>query len=83
MSAVSSSTLSASTCAVEITVLVVGWSFSLNASHLALVRLAIIISVKTSLFWQHLFITTPATPPAPIIIALLIVISSCIQFQFL
>ena len=48
-----------------ILVLVVLWSFSLRASHLALVRLAIMISSKTSLFWQHLWMATEATPPQP------------------
>jgi len=43
---------------------------------------AIIISVKTSLFWQHFAIATEATPPHPIIITLLIFISpfSCYCF---
>ncbi len=54
MSAHSSSTLSASTFAVRILVAVVPSSFSLMASHLLLVRDAIMISSKTSLFWQHL-----------------------------
>ena len=76
MSAHSSSTLSASTLAVRILVAVVPSSFSLIASHLLLVRDAIIISSKTSLFWQHLWITTPATPPQPMINALPIVNSS-------
>jgi hypothetical protein len=31
------------------------------------VRLAIIISLKTSLFWQHFAKAALATPPAPII----------------
>jgi hypothetical protein len=41
-----------------------------EASHLLFVRLAIMISSKTSLFWQHLWIATLATPPQPMISAL-------------
>ena len=40
-----------------------------KASHLLFVRLAIIISLKASLFWQHLCIAALATPPQPMIIA--------------
>jgi len=32
-----------------------------------LVRLAMQISSKTSLFWQHLWMATEATPPQPMI----------------
>ena len=62
----SSSVLSASTCAVVIFVLPPA-SFSFNASHFAFVRLAMQISSKASLFWQHLCTATLATPPAPMI----------------
>src|SRR5699024_12172393 len=66
MRAVSSSTLSASTWAVVMLVVNLPWSSSLRASHLETVRLAIIRSVNTSLFWQHLTMATRATPPQPI-----------------
>ena len=47
-------------------------SFAFKSSHFDLVLLAIIISVNTSLFWQHFLIATCATPPHPIISNLLI-----------
>ena len=72
MSLINSSTLSAFTQAVEISVLVVGASFSASASHFDFVRLAMHILPKTSLFWQHLCIATEATAPQPIIRAFFI-----------
>ena len=62
--ATSSSTLSASTCAVRMLGLPIAFTI---ASHLDFVRLAIIISVNTSGFWATLCATTVPTPPAPII----------------
>ena len=38
---------------------------AMMASHFALVREAMLMSPSTSLFWAHLWATTWATPPAP------------------
>ena len=65
MSAMTSSVLSASTCAVVIFVFVLSSSFALSASHLESVRLAMHSSVNTSSRMQHLRIATDATPPQP------------------
>lgn len=72
--ATSASTLSASTCAVRIFVFVVPSSFSLSASHFDFVREAIMISLNSSEFWQHLWMATLATPPQPMIKAFPMVI---------
>ena len=62
--ATSSSTLSASTCAVCILGLPMAFT---TASHFDFVRLAIMMSVNTSGFCATLCATTVPTPPAPII----------------
>ena len=51
---------------------VVPRSRSARASHFSFVRLAMQTSVNTSLFWQHLWMATWATPPQPMINTLLI-----------
>ena len=68
ISATNSGTLSASTWAVSM--LLPSWAAM--ASHLLLVREARVIFVKISRRWAHLWVTTPPTPPAPIISTLLI-----------
>jgi hypothetical protein len=67
INAASSGTLSASTRAVLM--LLPNWAAI--ASHLLLVREARVISVKMSRRWAHLWVTTPPTPPAPMISTLL------------
>ena len=62
-SATSSGTLSASTCAV-----LTGRSICAAIFlHFSSLRLASTISEKTSGTWAHLWVTTPPTPPAPMI----------------
>ena len=69
ISSTSCSTLSASTCAVLMSGRPIAFTM---ASHFDFVRLAIIISPNTSVFFATLWAATVATPPAPIINTLFI-----------
>ena len=66
---VDTKSVSAGQMAVVMRVAVVPASLSRSASHFDFVRLAIQISSKTLLFWQHLWMATDATPPQPMISA--------------